>query len=108
MFQSEKSENEDGKKDDKEDNSEKLKKGQTTLKWACISAIQHLFKGWLIVLQNIEFIVEMNYAVNFAQITTVMISSFMQMIFSVPFGDREEVGVFASFHFTYLLVFQFF
>ncbi|VBB29893.1 unnamed protein product [Acanthocheilonema viteae] len=92
-YMSEKSENEEGEeKDEKGTKNVPARRCNATLKWAYISALQNLFKGWLIVLQNSEFIVEvMSYAIDFAQITILMISAFMQMIFSIPFGEREEV-----------------
>ncbi|EFO25742.2 hypothetical protein LOAG_02747 [Loa loa] len=71
-----------------------VKECHMALKWAYISAIQHLYKGWLIILQNLQFIEQLTtYWLDFAKITNGMISSFTQTVFSVPFGDREEVSV---------------
>lgn len=71
---------------------EVIKKCNGSMKWAYISGLQYLFKAWLIILQNSVYITDvMSYAIDFAQITILLISSFMQLTFSIPFGEREEV-----------------
>ncbi|KAM3720141.1 Exportin-4 [Dirofilaria immitis] len=84
----------EGKVDEKVEEKTPMAENFPTTKWTYISAIQHLFKGWLIILQNSDYLEEVfNYAINFSRITIIMISSFMQTMFSIPFGDREEVSV---------------
>ncbi|VDN85422.1 unnamed protein product [Brugia pahangi] len=66
----------------------------TSQKWAYISAIQYLLKGWSIVLQNAQFVKELTGRwFEGYKMTMSIISSFMHAIFSVPFGEREEISV---------------
>ncbi|VDO40055.1 unnamed protein product [Onchocerca flexuosa] len=93
-MQKKKDEQEEGNVDAKVNEKGSLTDCSLGLKWAYISAIQHLFKGWLIVLQNSVFLEGvLGYTIDFAKITIVMISSFMQTMFSVPFGDRQEASL---------------
>ncbi|OZC07495.1 hypothetical protein X798_05489 [Onchocerca flexuosa] len=93
-FAKKKDEQEEGNVDAKVNEKGSLTDCSLGLKWAYISAIQHLFKGWLIVLQNSVFLEGvLGYTIDFAKITIVMISSFMQTMFSVPFGDRQEASL---------------
>uniref|UniRef100_A0A915PYS2 Exportin-5 n=1 Tax=Setaria digitata TaxID=48799 RepID=A0A915PYS2_9BILA len=84
------------RKDTKDESGKEVVKEEynSSLKWAYISGLQHLFKGWLIVIHNSVFIQQLlSYSIDFAKVTIIMISSVMQTMFSVPFGDREELTI---------------
>uniref|UniRef100_A0A1I8EEB6 Exportin-1 C-terminal domain-containing protein n=1 Tax=Wuchereria bancrofti TaxID=6293 RepID=A0A1I8EEB6_WUCBA len=91
MLQKQRSENEDG---NEAAANEAQSSPVTAQKWAYISAIQYLLKGWSIVLQNAQFVKELTGRwFDDYKMTMSIISSFMHAIFSVPFGEREEVSV---------------
>lgn len=104
-MQNQKCDDEDDSENCKEKENEAIKECDTAFKWAYISAIQHLYKGWMIVLENSQIVEELiSYAIDIPKTTIVLISLFMQTVFSIPFGDREEVCIvyfIFAFHFFF-------
>lgn len=69
------------------------KKPSLVSKWASISALQHLFKAWSIILENLHSTRELTcYGFNYSYGTDNLILAFTRAMLAKPFGNRDGVS----------------